>query len=62
MHVPSGLDRVLAVEGDEVVLPAWYTFPGEAASAQPWETLTLMWFLEQEGQDPKQVRFQRRSA
>ncbi|XP_036210188.1 endothelial cell-selective adhesion molecule isoform X3 [Myotis myotis] len=55
LHVPSGRDRVLAVEGDEVVLPAWYTFQGEAASAQPWETLTLMWFLEQEGQDLKQV-------
>ncbi|XP_070255716.1 endothelial cell-selective adhesion molecule isoform X2 [Myotis yumanensis] len=55
LHVPSGLDRVLAVEGDEVVLPAWYTFQGEAATAQPWETLTLMWFLEQEGQDLKQV-------
>lgn len=44
-----------------MVLPAWYTFQGEAASAKPWETLTLMWFLEQEGQDLKQVRFRRRS-
>ncbi|XP_028002785.2 endothelial cell-selective adhesion molecule [Eptesicus fuscus] len=55
LHVPAGLDRVLAVEGDEVVLPAWYTFQGEAASARPWETLTLMWFLEQEGEDLQQV-------
>ncbi|KAK1328511.1 hypothetical protein QTO34_012084 [Cnephaeus nilssonii] len=55
LHVPAGLDRVLAVEGDEVVLPAWYTFQGEAAAARPWETLTLMWFLEQEGEDLQQV-------
>lgn len=54
--MPAGLDRVLAVEGDEVVLPAWYTFQGEAAAARPWETLTLMWFLEQEGEDLQQVR------
>ncbi|KAM8818087.1 endothelial cell-selective adhesion molecule-like [Rhynchonycteris naso] len=55
LHVPAGLTRLQAVEGGEVVLPAWYTFHGEVASAPPQEMLTLMWFLEQEGKDLKQV-------
>ncbi|XP_054448806.1 endothelial cell-selective adhesion molecule [Pteronotus mesoamericanus] len=57
LHVPEGLSRLEAVEGEEVVLPAWYTFKGEKASAQgrPWEELTLMWFLGQEGKEQKQV-------
>uniref|UniRef100_A0A5F9C0V9 V-set and immunoglobulin domain-containing protein 2 n=1 Tax=Oryctolagus cuniculus TaxID=9986 RepID=A0A5F9C0V9_RABIT len=55
LHVPAGLVRVLATEGGEVVLPAWYTLQGEVASAQPWETPLVIWFLEQKGEDLKQV-------
>ncbi|XP_032215587.1 endothelial cell-selective adhesion molecule isoform X2 [Mustela erminea] len=29
LHVPSGLTRLKAVEGSEVVLPAWYTVQGQ---------------------------------
>lgn len=55
LHVPSGFASLHVPEGAEVVLPVWYTFPGEVASARPWEKLTLMWFLEQKGKDMKQV-------
>lgn len=55
LHVPAGLVRVLATEGGEVVLPAWYTLQGEVSSAQPWETPLVIWFLEQKGEDLKQV-------
>ncbi|XP_044114051.1 endothelial cell-selective adhesion molecule [Neovison vison] len=55
LHVPSGLTRLKAVEGSEVVLPAWYTVQGQVSSSQRWELLTVMWFLEQEGKDLNQV-------
>ncbi|XP_020013413.1 endothelial cell-selective adhesion molecule isoform X1 [Castor canadensis] len=55
LHVPAGLTKLEAVEGAEVVLPAWYTMPGEVPSAQPWEVPIVLWFLEQEGKDLKQV-------
>lgn len=55
LQVPAGLTRLQAVEGAEVVLPVWYTFRGELSSAQPWEKLTVMWFLEQEGKELNQV-------
>lgn len=57
LHVPEGLSSLEAVEGEDVVLPAWYTFKGERAATKvkPWEVLTLMWFLEQKGKDKKQV-------
>ncbi|XP_008575557.1 PREDICTED: endothelial cell-selective adhesion molecule [Galeopterus variegatus] len=55
MHVPAGLARLQAVEGEEVVLPVWYTLAGEVSSSQPWELPIVMWFLEQEGKDLNQV-------
>ncbi|XP_062950668.1 endothelial cell-selective adhesion molecule [Cynocephalus volans] len=55
MHVPAGLARLQAVEGEEVVLPVWYTLSGEVSSSQPWELPIVMWFLEQEGKDLNQV-------
>lgn len=62
LQVPAGLTRLQAVEGAEVILPAWYTFRGELSSAQPWEMLTVMWFLEQEGKELNQVRKESVSA
>ncbi|XP_027436020.1 endothelial cell-selective adhesion molecule isoform X2 [Callorhinus ursinus] len=55
LHVPAGLTRLKAVEGAEVVLPAWYTLQGQVSSSQPWDLLAVMWFLEQEGKDLNQV-------
>ncbi|XP_046493613.1 endothelial cell-selective adhesion molecule [Equus quagga] len=55
LHMPASLTGLQAVESAEVVLPAWYTLPGEVSSAQPWETSTVMWYLVQEGKDPDQV-------
>ena len=54
--MPAGLTKLKAVEGAEVVLPAWYTLQGQVSSSRPWELLTVMWFLEQEGKDLNQVR------
>lgn len=54
--MPAGLHRLQAVEGAEVMLPAWYTLRGEVSSAQPREVPTVMWFLEQKGKDLNQVR------
>lgn len=54
--MPAGLTRLQAVEGAEVVLPVWYTLGREMSSAQPWELLTVMWFLEQKGKELNQVR------
>ncbi|XP_034865097.1 endothelial cell-selective adhesion molecule isoform X2 [Mirounga angustirostris] len=54
LHVPAGLTRLKAVEGAEVVLPAWYTLQGQVSSSQPWDLLAVMWFLEQEGKDLNQ--------
>lgn len=56
LHVPTGLNKLEAVEGQEVVLPAWYTMTPEQSSSQPWEEPLLMWFLEQEGKELNQVR------
>lgn len=56
LHVPAGLTRLQAVEGADVVLPVWYTLRGEESSTQPWEVLTLQWFLKQERKELNQVR------
>ncbi|XP_060160484.1 endothelial cell-selective adhesion molecule isoform X2 [Globicephala melas] len=47
LHVPAGLTKLRAVEGEEVVLPAWYTLQGDQASTKPkpWEVPTVIWFL-----------------
>ncbi|XP_036717956.1 endothelial cell-selective adhesion molecule-like isoform X2 [Balaenoptera musculus] len=47
LHVPAGLTKLRAVEGAEVVLPAWYTLQGEVSSTKPkpWEVPTVIWFL-----------------
>ncbi|XP_059122741.1 endothelial cell-selective adhesion molecule [Peromyscus eremicus] len=55
LHVPTGLNKLEAVEGEEVVLPAWYTMTREESSSHPWEVPILIWFLEQEGKDLNQV-------
>ncbi|XP_003796809.1 endothelial cell-selective adhesion molecule isoform X2 [Otolemur garnettii] len=55
MHAPAGLSKLQAVEGAEVVLPAWYTLHGEVSSAQPREVLVVIWSLKQEGKEPVQV-------
>lgn len=60
--MPASLTGLQAVESADVVLPAWYTLPGEVSSAQPWETSTVMWYLVQEGKDPDQVREESLSA
>lgn len=54
--MPPGLNKLEAVEGEEVVLPAWYTMAREESSSHPWEVPLLIWFLEQEGKEPNQVR------
>ncbi|XP_038180339.1 endothelial cell-selective adhesion molecule isoform X2 [Arvicola amphibius] len=55
LHVPAGLNKLEAVEGEEVVLPIWYTMTPEQSSSQPWEEPLLIWFLEQEGKELNQV-------
>ncbi|OBS82250.1 hypothetical protein A6R68_23759 [Neotoma lepida] len=55
LHVPTGLNKLEAVEGKEVVLPAWYTMTREESSSHPWEVPILIWFLEQEGKELNQV-------
>ncbi|XP_006892866.1 PREDICTED: endothelial cell-selective adhesion molecule [Elephantulus edwardii] len=46
LHVPAGLSKVEAVEGEEVVLPMWYTLrdgmPSVGLKEKPW----VLWFLE----------------
>lgn len=56
LHVPTGLNKLEAIEGQEVVLPAWYTMTREESSSQPWEEPIVIWFLEQEGKELAQVR------
>lgn len=56
LHVPPGFNKLEAVEGEGVVLPAWYTMAREESSSHPWEVPLLIWFLEQEGKEPNQVR------
>lgn len=55
LHMPTGLNKLEAVEGEDVVLPAWYTMTREESSSHPWEVPTLIWFLEQEGKELNQV-------
>nr|AAH19460.1 Esam1 protein [Mus musculus] len=55
LHVPPGLNKLEAVEGEEVVLPAWYTMAREESWSHPREVPILIWFLEQEGKEPNQV-------
>lgn len=56
LHVPPGLNKLEAVEGEGVVLPVWYTVAREESSSHPWEVPLLLWFLEQEGKESNQVR------
>ena len=59
LHVPAGLTKLRAVEGAEVVLPAWYTLQGEVSSTKPkpWEVPTVIWFLlEGKNMNMSQVR------
>ncbi|XP_049981586.1 endothelial cell-selective adhesion molecule isoform X2 [Alexandromys fortis] len=55
LHVPAGLNKLEAVEGEDVVLPAWYTTTPEQSSSHPFEEPLLMWFLKQEGKELNQV-------
>ncbi|KAL1782203.1 endothelial cell-selective adhesion molecule [Sigmodon hispidus] len=55
LHVPTGLTKLEAVEGAEVVLPVWYTMTPEDSSSHSEELPTLIWFLEQEGKEVNQV-------
>ncbi|XP_005347107.1 endothelial cell-selective adhesion molecule [Microtus ochrogaster] len=55
LHVPAGLNKLEAVEGEEVVLPVWYTMTPEQSSSHPWEEPLLFWYLEQEGKELNQV-------
>uniref|UniRef100_A0A8C5LL91 Endothelial cell-specific adhesion molecule n=1 Tax=Jaculus jaculus TaxID=51337 RepID=A0A8C5LL91_JACJA len=55
LQVPPGLTELQAIEGEDVVLPAWYTMRGESPSAQPWEVPLLIWFFQQKGKDLDQV-------
>lgn len=44
LHLPA--NQLQAVEGGEVVLPAWYTLHAEVSSAQPGEVPFVMWFFK----------------
>ncbi|XP_013011013.2 endothelial cell-selective adhesion molecule isoform X3 [Cavia porcellus] len=46
VHMPAGLTKLQAVEGRDIVLPAWYTLEGEKPEGRPWEVPLVMWFLE----------------
>ncbi|XP_068833066.1 endothelial cell-selective adhesion molecule isoform X1 [Capricornis sumatraensis] len=52
VHVSTSLTKLQAVEGAEVVLPAWYSLHGELTPTKPkpWEVPTVMWFFL-EGKD-----------
>lgn len=52
VHVSTSLTKLQAVEGAEVVLPAWYSLHGELSPTKPkpWEVPTVMWFFL-EGKD-----------
>ncbi|XP_025142122.1 endothelial cell-selective adhesion molecule isoform X2 [Bubalus bubalis] len=52
VHVSASLTKLRAVEGAEVVLPAWYSLQGELSPTkpEPWEVPTVMWFFL-EGKD-----------
>ncbi|KAM5246025.1 endothelial cell-selective adhesion molecule [Ctenodactylus gundi] len=47
VHMPKGVSKLEAVEGAEVVLPAWYSLQGEM-SLKPKEVPFVTWFLGQE--------------
>ncbi|XP_044524293.1 endothelial cell-selective adhesion molecule isoform X2 [Gracilinanus agilis] len=53
--VHEGSLRVEAVEGAEVVLPAWYTLTGMKPSLKPEPPPYVLWFLEQSGKEMEQV-------
>ncbi|XP_017379542.1 endothelial cell-selective adhesion molecule [Cebus imitator] len=53
LHVPA--TKLQAVEGGEVVLPAWYTLQGEVSSAQPREMPFVMWFFQLKEENEEQV-------
>ncbi|XP_055271935.1 endothelial cell-selective adhesion molecule isoform X1 [Moschus berezovskii] len=52
VHLSASLTKLRAVEGAEVVLPAWYSLHGEPSPTKPksWEAPTVMWFFL-EGKD-----------
>ncbi|XP_074069615.1 endothelial cell-selective adhesion molecule-like, partial [Macrotis lagotis] len=50
-----GSPRVEAVEGAEVVLPAWYTLSGMEFTTEPEASPYVLWFLEQSGKKMDQV-------
>lgn len=55
----ASLTKLRAVEGAEVVLPAWYSLQGELSPTkpEPWEVPTVMWFfLEGKDKNMSQVR------
>ncbi|XP_051012151.1 endothelial cell-selective adhesion molecule [Acomys russatus] len=56
VHVPTGLYKLEAVEGKEVVLPAWYTVTRQQeSSSHTREVSVLSWFFQQEGKELTQV-------
>lgn len=59
LHLPA--NQLQAVEGGEVVLPAWYTLHAEVSSAQPGEVPFVMWFFKDKEKED-QVREERLSA
>ncbi|XP_027691049.1 endothelial cell-selective adhesion molecule isoform X1 [Vombatus ursinus] len=55
LELHMGSPRVEAVEGADVVLPAWYTLNTRMSSPKPEASLYVLWFLEQSGKDMVQV-------
>ncbi|XP_074160029.1 endothelial cell-selective adhesion molecule [Sminthopsis crassicaudata] len=55
LKVHLGSPKVEAVEGSEVVLPAWYTLNRMTPSLKPEASLFVLWFLEQSGKEMVQV-------
>ncbi|XP_043849197.1 endothelial cell-selective adhesion molecule [Dromiciops gliroides] len=55
LEVHMGSPRVEAVEGAEVVLPAWYTLNRMVFSPKPEPPPYVLWFLEQSGKEMVQV-------
>ncbi|XP_068936801.1 endothelial cell-selective adhesion molecule isoform X2 [Petaurus breviceps papuanus] len=55
LELHMGSPRVEAVEGTEVVLPAWYTLNRMMSSPKPEASPYVLWFLEQSGKEMVQV-------
>ncbi|XP_072467537.1 endothelial cell-selective adhesion molecule isoform X2 [Notamacropus eugenii] len=55
LELHTGSPRVEAVEGAEVVLPAWYTLNTMMSSPKPEPSPYVLWFLEQSGKKMVQV-------